>query len=255
MKLCYVCMLLVIGGSLHTASAGRPHPLPKAAPPVDPNIITPEAALAMNLENAVKLYLHDRGVLTPGDVSTNAGPQDVVRMKHGVAVHRAAPASKVIILTQRTLEIDVHVITFKFNCSRMDRSVICHDEERGQGEEQGRVEPKHRAGAGRSGSRPSFLEFPWPPSFKGRDDPGPDHPALEGRGPKELQEVQVGLPGAVLPGQVQEREIVEILNAGQGKRLETCRHPLSRRRDLSVCNGICARLVVLHAYTGDEVRA
>lgn len=97
MKLCYVCMLLVIGGSLHTASAGRPHPLPKAAPPVDPNIITPEAALAMNLENAVKLYLHDRGVLTPGDVSTNAGPQDVVRMKHGVAVHRAAPASKCII--------------------------------------------------------------------------------------------------------------------------------------------------------------
>merc|ERR1719223_2042536 len=35
----------------------------------------------MNLENAVKLYLHDRGVLTPGDVSTSATPRAAPAMK------------------------------------------------------------------------------------------------------------------------------------------------------------------------------
>jgi len=94
-------MLLVVGGNLRMAEAGRGRlPVPAATEaPADPNIITPEAALTMNLENAVKLYLHDRGILTPGDVSTQAQPQPEAqaRKKHGVVVHRSAPATECVI--------------------------------------------------------------------------------------------------------------------------------------------------------------
>jgi len=98
MKLYLACALLVFFWNNLQASAGHHGIVPAAATPTaDPNVITPEQALKMNLENAVKLYLHDRGMLTPGDVSTTAGPvNDAPVLKHGHPIpgHRAAPAMK-----------------------------------------------------------------------------------------------------------------------------------------------------------------
>jgi hypothetical protein len=66
-------------------SAGRPA---RAKAPGGPRQDSPEYAVLLNSENAIKLYLAAKGSLSPKDVSTAASALPERRGKHGVVVRR-----------------------------------------------------------------------------------------------------------------------------------------------------------------------
>ena len=84
-------MVLVLGlvlglGDVSFVAAG--HPPRKHAPVFDTS--SPDGAMAMNLENAIKLYLAAKGTLAPKDVSPEPSDMPRKRGKHGATVLQRA---------------------------------------------------------------------------------------------------------------------------------------------------------------------